>query len=172
MQNPEPSVDFDTVANKKQQHEVNVGKILFPVLCIISWIQWILHHPLLTSAYDKMQPFQTHLDSVDTILSLHFLHSSLKQVSSFLLIIARAILPMRRLPNYSLRLFSPSPSDCLVTPFYQLKSRLWYLSCSVIIIFVFISYIVEDIFVYRIYISLWFVLVSVQLKMFSFTLHW
>ena len=26
MQNPEPSVDFDTVANEKQQHEVNVGK--------------------------------------------------------------------------------------------------------------------------------------------------
>ena len=26
MQNPEPSVEFDTVANKKQQHEVNVGK--------------------------------------------------------------------------------------------------------------------------------------------------
>lgn len=30
MQNPEPSVDFDTVANKKQQHEVNVGKMLKP----------------------------------------------------------------------------------------------------------------------------------------------
>lgn len=28
MQNPEPAVDFDTVANVKQQHEVNVGKIL------------------------------------------------------------------------------------------------------------------------------------------------
>lgn len=28
MQNPEPSVEFDTVANTKQQHEVNVGKIL------------------------------------------------------------------------------------------------------------------------------------------------
>lgn len=28
MQNPEPSVEFDTVANKKQQHEINVGKLL------------------------------------------------------------------------------------------------------------------------------------------------
>ena len=28
MQNPEPSVDFDTVANEKQQHEVNVGMVL------------------------------------------------------------------------------------------------------------------------------------------------
>lgn len=28
MQNPEPAVDFDTVANVKQQHEINVGKIL------------------------------------------------------------------------------------------------------------------------------------------------
>lgn len=28
MQSPEPAVDFDTVANVKQQHEVNVGKIL------------------------------------------------------------------------------------------------------------------------------------------------
>jgi len=28
VQNPEPAVDFDTVANVKQQHEVNVGKIL------------------------------------------------------------------------------------------------------------------------------------------------
>lgn len=28
LQNPEPSVDFDTVANVKQQHEVNVGKHL------------------------------------------------------------------------------------------------------------------------------------------------
>ena len=27
LQNPEPSVEFDTVPNKKQQHEVNVGKI-------------------------------------------------------------------------------------------------------------------------------------------------
>lgn len=27
MQEPEPSVEFDTVANKKQQHEVNVGKM-------------------------------------------------------------------------------------------------------------------------------------------------
>lgn len=26
MQNTEPSVEFDTVANKKQQHEINVGK--------------------------------------------------------------------------------------------------------------------------------------------------
>lgn len=25
-QNPEPAVEFDTVANKKQQHEVNIGK--------------------------------------------------------------------------------------------------------------------------------------------------
>ncbi|KHG12490.1 3-oxoacyl-[acyl-carrier-protein] synthase I, chloroplastic [Gossypium arboreum] len=30
--NPEPSVEFDTVANKKQQHEVNVGKTLYPFL--------------------------------------------------------------------------------------------------------------------------------------------
>ena len=29
MQNPEPAVDFDTVANVKQQHEINVGKILY-----------------------------------------------------------------------------------------------------------------------------------------------
>lgn len=28
VQSPEPAVDFDTVANVKQQHEVNVGKIL------------------------------------------------------------------------------------------------------------------------------------------------
>jgi len=28
VQNPEPAVDFDTVANVKQQHEINVGKIL------------------------------------------------------------------------------------------------------------------------------------------------
>ena len=28
MQNPEPAVEFDTVPNTKQQHEVNVGKIL------------------------------------------------------------------------------------------------------------------------------------------------
>ena len=27
MQNPEPSVDFDTVANVKQPHEVNVGEL-------------------------------------------------------------------------------------------------------------------------------------------------
>ena len=26
MQNPEPSIEFDTVANEKQQHEVNIGK--------------------------------------------------------------------------------------------------------------------------------------------------
>lgn len=26
LQDPEPSVEFDTVANKKQQHEVNVGE--------------------------------------------------------------------------------------------------------------------------------------------------
>ncbi|RRT46429.1 hypothetical protein BHM03_00045830, partial [Ensete ventricosum] len=26
--NPEPAVEFDTVANKKQQHEVNVGKFI------------------------------------------------------------------------------------------------------------------------------------------------
>lgn len=31
MQNPEPAVDFDTVANKKQQHEVNVGMIAKPL---------------------------------------------------------------------------------------------------------------------------------------------
>lgn len=31
MQNPEPSVDFDTVANTKQQHEVNVGKMHKPL---------------------------------------------------------------------------------------------------------------------------------------------
>ncbi|RWW62547.1 hypothetical protein BHE74_00030319 [Ensete ventricosum] len=28
IQNPEPAVEFDTVANKKQQHEVNVGKFI------------------------------------------------------------------------------------------------------------------------------------------------
>lgn len=27
VQNPEPAADFDTVANEKKQHEVNVGKI-------------------------------------------------------------------------------------------------------------------------------------------------
>ena len=26
LQNPEPAVEFDTVANVKQQHEVNVGE--------------------------------------------------------------------------------------------------------------------------------------------------
>lgn len=28
LQNPEPEVDFDTIANEKQQHEVNVGMLL------------------------------------------------------------------------------------------------------------------------------------------------
>jgi hypothetical protein len=27
LQNPEPEVDFDTVANEMKQHEVNVGKL-------------------------------------------------------------------------------------------------------------------------------------------------
>ena len=36
MQNPESSVEFDTVANKKQQHEVNVGKMLTPPSSVIS----------------------------------------------------------------------------------------------------------------------------------------
>lgn len=31
MQNPEPSVEFDTVANTKQQHEVNVGKLFLNI---------------------------------------------------------------------------------------------------------------------------------------------
>lgn len=31
MQNPEPAVDFDTVANEKRQHEVNVGMALKPL---------------------------------------------------------------------------------------------------------------------------------------------
>lgn len=37
MQNPEPSVDFDTVANKKQQHEVNVGKMPKPFNPLAIW---------------------------------------------------------------------------------------------------------------------------------------
>lgn len=28
LQNAEPEVDFDTVANEKKQHEVNVGEFL------------------------------------------------------------------------------------------------------------------------------------------------
>lgn len=36
IQNLEPSVEFDTVANKKQQHEINVGKnFCIPVLFIL-----------------------------------------------------------------------------------------------------------------------------------------
>lgn len=34
LQNPEPEVEFDTVANEKKQHEVNVGECFLP---LISW---------------------------------------------------------------------------------------------------------------------------------------
>lgn len=38
MQNPEPSVEFNTVPNEKQQHEVNVGKIFSVFFYILfSW---------------------------------------------------------------------------------------------------------------------------------------
>lgn len=42
MQNPEPAVEFETVANKKQQHEVNVGKIIYLSNHHISCSMWIL----------------------------------------------------------------------------------------------------------------------------------
>ncbi|KAG6777678.1 hypothetical protein POTOM_017506 [Populus tomentosa] len=56
---PEPSVEFDTVANKKQQHEVNVGKM--------------------AKAFSL---FRILLDLVDTTPSWSFLHSSLEHLAS------------------------------------------------------------------------------------------
>lgn len=38
MQNPEPAVEFDTVPNTKQQHEVNVGKMLLDFNLISSFL--------------------------------------------------------------------------------------------------------------------------------------
>jgi len=32
LQNPEPEVEFDTVANEKKQHEVNVGECFHPFM--------------------------------------------------------------------------------------------------------------------------------------------
>ncbi|KAG6735245.1 hypothetical protein POTOM_062214 [Populus tomentosa] len=61
--NPEPSVEFDTVANKKQQHAVNVE---FEIAG--------LNHVCL-------QLFQIHLDLVDTTRSWPFLHSSLEHLT-------------------------------------------------------------------------------------------
>lgn len=41
LQNPEPAADFDTVANEKKQHEVNVGKIKLPCLDNIKFnVEW------------------------------------------------------------------------------------------------------------------------------------
>ncbi|KAJ6894991.1 hypothetical protein NC652_028665 [Populus alba x Populus x berolinensis] len=61
--NPEPSVEFDTVANKKQQHAVNVEFEIagFNHVCL--------------------QLFQIHLDLVDTTRSWPFLHSSLEHLT-------------------------------------------------------------------------------------------
>ena len=43
MQNPEPSVDFDTVANVKQPHEVNVGELPNLLLSLIFCGAFVLH---------------------------------------------------------------------------------------------------------------------------------
>lgn len=77
MQNPEPAVDFDTVANKKQQHEVNVGTFLKPVkhplhFCIAVKASFKFTH----SSFISFQPYQTHLASADTTRLWPFLHSS------------------------------------------------------------------------------------------------
>lgn len=77
MQNPEPSVDFDTVANVKQQHDVNVGKTSINdsfnlhekvVLVSISSI-------ILTKLF-MVQQFRIPSDLADTTLSSHFLLSN------------------------------------------------------------------------------------------------
>ncbi|KAK4399338.1 3-oxoacyl-[acyl-carrier-protein] synthase I, chloroplastic [Sesamum angolense] len=68
--NPEPSVEFDTVANKKQQHEVNVVPTT--------------DHKF-TCVHYHTQLFQIHLDLVDTTPLLRFLLSSPDPVSNLLL---------------------------------------------------------------------------------------
>lgn len=75
-QNPEPSVEFDTVANVKKQHEVNVGMKPTPSNSLIIYIFQLPNTNILTELLYCLQPYRTHLDLVDITLSLPFLHSS------------------------------------------------------------------------------------------------
>lgn len=80
MQNPEPSVEFDTVANKKQQHEVNVGKTRYP--CLYTCILIDLDHPepvcsiILIKLLLWIQQSQIHLGLEGTTRWWHFQPSS------------------------------------------------------------------------------------------------
>ena len=79
MQDPEPAVDFDTVANEKQQHEVNVGTVLNLLYhqVIFNLLYYHCQRGLLTEIV--LQPFRIHSGLVDTTQWWPSLHSSLDQ---------------------------------------------------------------------------------------------
>ncbi|KAJ7000959.1 hypothetical protein NC653_011422 [Populus alba x Populus x berolinensis] len=86
---PEPSVEFDTVANKKQQHEVNVESETahFNHVCL--------------------QLFRILLDLVDTTPSWSFLHSSLEHLASV------HLFPCIKAPSIQLVCISRGDQSCL-----------------------------------------------------------
>ncbi|KAJ9558246.1 hypothetical protein OSB04_012860 [Centaurea solstitialis] len=69
--NKEPQIEFDTVANQKQQHEINVGKF------VSSSLSFIYHELLTFSNIFGMQPFRIHLVLADKTPLLHFRLSNL-----------------------------------------------------------------------------------------------
>ncbi|KAJ9558317.1 hypothetical protein OSB04_012931 [Centaurea solstitialis] len=74
MENQEPQIEFDTVANHKQKHEINVGKFVSSSLSFI-------HRELLTySNVFGVQPFRIHLVLADTTVLLYFQLSNLDMI--------------------------------------------------------------------------------------------